>query len=94
MVMEEVNVMISRDLWHNRIGHPSSEVLSSLLKNLGVSNGSKFSEHSACDACLRAKQSRTQFFSSENKANGLSNLVHCDIWGHIESLPYVEHITS
>ena len=34
-----------------------------------------------CDTCLRAKQTGSQLFTSESKADGLLDLIHCDIWG-------------
>lgn len=38
-------------------------------------------EHEHCDVCFRAKQTRVPFISSENKANNIFNLIHCDLWG-------------
>ena len=63
------------------MGHPSSKVLTILLKSLGITSTINNSEYGVCDACLRAKQSRAQFFPSKNKANELFDFVHCDIWG-------------
>ena len=77
----QVNVMISQEIWHNRMGHPSSEVLTTLLKSLGINSAINNDACGVCEACLRAKQSRVQFIPSRNKANELFDLVHCDIWG-------------
>ena len=73
--------MIPKDLWHNRMGRTSSEILSSLFQLLGIPSPRRNSVHDVCEACLHAKQSRTQFSVSGNKANDLFDLVHCDIWG-------------
>lgn len=34
-----------------------------------------------CDICFLAKQTRSAFPSSSNKAQSLFQLIHCDIWG-------------
>jgi len=44
VVKDQVNVMMSRDLWHNRMEHPSSEVFTTLHKSLGIFNAIKNSE--------------------------------------------------
>ena len=70
----------SYELWHRRMGHPSSRVVDliyevdSVGRNDGVKN--KF-----CDICFRAQQTREVFFSSDNKAKECFDLIHCDLWG-------------
>ncbi|RVW23158.1 Retrovirus-related Pol polyprotein from transposon TNT 1-94 [Vitis vinifera] len=70
----------SYELWHRRMGHPSSRVIDliyevdSVGRNDGVKN--KF-----CDICFRAQQTREVFFSSDNKAKECFDLIHCDLWG-------------
>ena len=70
----------SYELWHRRMGHPSSRVVDliyevdSIGRNDGVKN--KF-----CDICFRAQQTREVFFSSDNKAKECFDLIHCDLWG-------------
>lgn len=50
----------TRELWHRRLGHPSSKVISVLSKIGGFS--SSFSEfEKSCDICVRAKQTRDIF---------------------------------
>ena len=39
--------------------------------------------------CFRAKQTRSYFSISENKASDAFDLIHCDIWG-----PYRERASS
>ena len=74
-----VNAARISNLWHRRLGHPGSEAMSTLSNVLGFSNNSqqKLEVH---DICFRAKQARTQFRASENKADNIFELVHCDIW--------------
>ena len=70
----------SYELWHRRMGHPSSRVVDliyevdSVGRNDGVKN--KF-----CDICFRAQQTREVFFSSDNKAKECFDLIHCDLRG-------------
>ena len=40
----------------------------------------------SCDICLRAKQTRDSFHESSNKADGVFDLIHCDIWGAYRTL--------
>lgn len=78
----------SRDLWHHRMGHPSSKVLLVLTSIGGFSNNLGVLEQS-CGVCLRAKQTRDTFSLSINKAVDSFDLVHCDLWG-----PYREPSTN
>ncbi|CAA7037263.1 unnamed protein product [Microthlaspi erraticum] len=74
----------SCDLWHRRLGHPSSRVLSYLSSDL------EFEKHvdskPVCEICLRAKQTRDCFHESSNKAIGVFDLIHCDVWGAYRTL--------
>ena len=65
-------------LWHQRLGHPSFSVLSSLpvLTSSSLSVGSR-----SCDVCFRAKQTREVFPVSTNKSIECFSLIHCDVWG-------------
>ena len=73
----QVNVVRSHNLWHGRLGHPSHPILSMLSKEL---NSGRCVD-GPCDACFRAKQTRTQFITSESHAKDIFDLIHCDIWG-------------
>lgn len=70
----------SRELWHRRLGHPSSKVMSCLSDLAGFSKSS-FGTEKACDVCVRAKQTRNKFSESSNKADALFSMIHCDLWG-------------
>ncbi|RVW36875.1 hypothetical protein CK203_103163 [Vitis vinifera] len=81
----------SYELWHRRMGHPSSRVVDliyevdSVGRNDGVKN--KF-----CDICFRAQQTREVLFSSDNKAKECFDLIHCDYGKLIGFLLLVEDI--
>lgn len=65
----------SFDLLHKRLGHPSYFVMynhKDILFYSSISN--------TCRVCLQAKQTRTSFPLSENKASIFFDLVHCDVW--------------
>ncbi|KAK2999074.1 hypothetical protein RJ639_024033 [Escallonia herrerae] len=67
----------SYELWHRRMGHPSSQPLIHLPTVSVVSPSLK----TICDVCCRAKHSRTVFPDSTSRAMDIFRLVHCDIWG-------------
>ncbi|KAK2999604.1 hypothetical protein RJ639_023297 [Escallonia herrerae] len=67
----------SYELWHRRMGHPSSQPLIHLSTVSVVSP----SLNTICDVCCRAKHSRTVFPDSTSCAMDIFGLVHCDIWG-------------
>ncbi|CAM8954310.1 unnamed protein product [Rhodiola kirilowii] len=69
----------SATLWHRRLGHPSSTVLSS-ISELKLDKNSMESIM-PCESCFKAKQTRHSFPISSSKAAELFQLVHCDVWG-------------
>ena len=71
-----VDTSSDQSLWHQRLGHPSFSVLSSLPMSLSTNKSS----HS-CDVCYRAKQTREVFPESINKSDDCFSLIHVDVWG-------------
>ncbi|KAK3035946.1 hypothetical protein RJ639_031369 [Escallonia herrerae] len=67
----------SYELWHRRMGHPSSQPLIHLPTISVVSPSLK----TICDVCCRAKHSRIVFPDSTSRAMDIFGLIHCDIWG-------------
>ena len=65
------------ELWHQRLEHPSNKVIK-LLPVVGR-NSNKFIE--SCEVCFRAKQSRGEFMTSDNKASHVFEMIHYDLWG-------------
>ena len=68
------------DLWHQRLGHPSEKVIK-LLPMVGTMKNKAYPKN--CDVCLRAKQCRNEFISTNNKAYVVLEVIHCDLWVHI-----------
>ncbi|KAH9689130.1 retrovirus-related pol polyprotein from transposon RE1 [Citrus sinensis] len=66
------------DLWHRRLGHPSSKVVQLLPF---IDSASCLSSFQNCDVCFRAKQCHDKFVLSNNKASDIFELIHCDLWG-------------
>lgn len=78
-----VNVSCDQALWHQRLGHPSFSVLSTLPF---ISSSSTSASSQSCVVCFRAKQTREVFSDSSNKTDECFSLIHCDFWG-----PYRVH---
>jgi len=52
----KANAVDAGTLWHQRLGHPSPQVISLLLDYLGVSDNYFNNKNRPCDICFRAKQ--------------------------------------
>ncbi|CAL9010869.1 unnamed protein product, partial [Prunus brigantina] len=75
---------ISSSTWHNRLGHPSSLVLSRLRTQLG----SQFRLNKEfCTSCALSKSTQLPYFPNQNHAPSLFYLVHSDVW--MSSIPSV-----
>jgi hypothetical protein len=71
---------ITSDLWHRRLGHPTS----SALAHLPLEFLSQCNKHaptpSLCDACQLGKHTRLPFSQSHSRASSPFDLIHCDLW--------------
>lgn len=72
-------MVADEDLWHQRLGHPSSARLQSISSKLSLSKTVSSSPH--CSVCPLAKQKRLPYVSHNNLAVNAFDLVHIDIWG-------------
>ncbi|XP_071738952.1 uncharacterized protein [Rutidosis leptorrhynchoides] len=68
--------LVSAQLWHARLGHPSDQVLKVLKNKLDLKD---FKENYPCDICHKAKQTREPFPLSDHKSQGIGDLVHLDL---------------
>ncbi|CAN1266422.1 Retrovirus-related Pol polyprotein from transposon TNT 1-94 [Linum perenne] len=66
------------DMWHCRLGHPSTPRIQMLHKN---NPSIAIPLHSHCSVCHLAKQKHLPFPSSSSHASVAFELVHMDIWG-------------
>jgi len=71
-------------LWHNRMGHPSLQVTECIPGVRRSSSSNNELSIKNCDVCFRAKQTRQCFPDSLNNAKDNFDLIHCDLWVHIE----------
>ncbi|GJS80064.1 ribonuclease H-like domain-containing protein [Tanacetum coccineum] len=65
-------------IWHNRLGHPSDQVLDILKHKLNFETNSK---KDLCEVCHKAKQTRKPFPISNHQTKDLGQLVYLDVWG-------------
>ncbi|CAL1372799.1 unnamed protein product [Linum trigynum] len=69
---------VSEDVWHNRLGHPSSSQFAQLSR---LFSSVPSSVKGPCHSCFRAKQTRIPFPTSSIKTSDCFELIHVDIWG-------------
>ena len=62
---------VSKEVWHNRLGHPANQILKLLKGSLNLTN---VNHEGPCEVCHKAKQTRDSFPLSENKSTVLDNL--------------------
>ncbi|GJT48931.1 putative RNA-directed DNA polymerase [Tanacetum coccineum] len=69
---------VSKDIWHNRLGHLANQVLNLLKGSLNLNH---IKHDLPCEVCHKAKQSREPFPLSETKSTIFGQLIHLDVWG-------------
>src|SRR5438270_2466692 len=70
----------SLPLWHRRLGHPSTQIMSRLSSNHLLSSTFKF-QPSLCHGCAMSKSTRLPFpVSFDIKTSFPFQLVHSDVW--------------
>lgn len=67
-------------LWHCRLGHPSSLIVNTVLKQCSITTCNKFSSQS-CVSCCMGKTHRLPFPHSSTSYTQPLQLIHCDVWG-------------
>ncbi|KAI5328775.1 hypothetical protein L3X38_028172 [Prunus dulcis] len=75
-----VGVVVSPNLWHRRLGHPSHKILQQVLRLSSINVSSKLSE-SVCHSCLCNKSHRLPFGTSSLTSHGPLDLLYSDVWG-------------
>jgi transposase InsO family protein/small nuclear ribonucleoprotein (snRNP)-like protein len=66
-------------IWHRRLGHPGTDVMSQLAGHSDISYTRGSSER-LCHACQLGRHSRLPFSTSTSRAVQAFDLVHCDLW--------------
>ena len=72
-------LLVSQHTWHQRLGHPGSEVLRRLVSNNLISCN-KEKPPVLCHACQLGKHVRLPFTSSNTVVNACFDIVHSDVW--------------
>lgn len=75
-----VNVVVSKSVWHKRLGHPSDRVLDQVIKQCNFPYKSN-KLLSFCDACQFGKSHVLPYSNSVSHASRPFELVHTDLWG-------------
>ncbi|KAM2697976.1 hypothetical protein EV1_037031 [Malus domestica] len=75
-----VGVVVSPNLWHRRLGHPSHQTLQQVLRMSSINVSSKLFEF-VCHSCLCNKSHRLPFGTSSLTSHGPLDLLYSDVWG-------------
>ena len=74
------SMVASVDLWHQRLGHPNKNVLSTLLSEFSIPCNRDSHNSSMCQSCQLGKHVRLPFSSSQSSSTFPFELLHCDLW--------------
>uniref|UniRef100_A0A2N9H2Q8 CCHC-type domain-containing protein n=1 Tax=Fagus sylvatica TaxID=28930 RepID=A0A2N9H2Q8_FAGSY len=72
---------VSSKVWHDRLGHPNSQVQQRIFSNSPVHNFSSNKTESACTHCIQGKMTHLPFHKSVSKACKPLEIIHSDVWG-------------
>jgi histone deacetylase 1/2 len=73
-------MMASVDLWHQRLGHPHTATLSSLLSEFSIPCNRDTHSLQICESCQLGKHVRLPFNTSTSSSTFPFELLHCDLW--------------
>uniref|UniRef100_A0A803P5A9 Integrase catalytic domain-containing protein n=1 Tax=Cannabis sativa TaxID=3483 RepID=A0A803P5A9_CANSA len=79
-INRQSNFLSKKDVWHRRLGHPSSKILKLVLNSSNVPVSFNNNE-SFCDACQYGKSHALPFKLSNSRATKMLELIHTDLWG-------------
>lgn len=74
------SVQATSSRWHQRLGHPTSNVVQAIVKNNELSCAPS-DTLSVCDACQRAKSHQLPYNLSHSISTMPLELIHSDVWG-------------
>jgi hypothetical protein len=70
----------SADVWHHRLGHPSSASLSHLIFQFSIPCNNKQPAPSVCEVCQQGKHVQLPFAQSNMCTYFPFHIIHCDLW--------------
>ena len=79
------------EVWHKRLGHPNSVILSHVINSGLLGNKDQFSSpHSFdCSTCKLGKSKSLSFPSHGSHVEHCFDLIHSDVWG---ISPVISHV--
>ena len=80
-VITKFSLCNSFAIWHARLGHVSSTIISILNKQGFLSLSFILLNPSLCVSCQKAKSHKLPFPTSDSRSNTILGLIHCDLWG-------------
>jgi hypothetical protein len=75
----------SSELWHRRLGHLHYKALPDLQNMVCGMPSISLSKNEICKGCMLGKNIKKAFPSSDSRAQGILDLVHCDVCGPMSS---------
>ncbi|KAM1666352.1 hypothetical protein ACFX14_045629 [Malus domestica] len=69
------------NIWHSRLGHPSSAIFRRVLSANKLALQGKHSVDFFCSDCAVAKNHKLPFHPSSSISTTSLSLLHCDVWG-------------
>ncbi|CAL2255540.1 unnamed protein product [Prunus armeniaca] len=88
---------VKSSIWHHRLGHPTNEVVQSMLKASGLQCANDSSNSNPlCSACLQGKMHRLPFPIRHSRSEIPFHTVHSDVWGpsHYKSVEGYRYFVS
>ncbi|CAL9016186.1 unnamed protein product [Prunus brigantina] len=88
---------VKSSIWHHRLGHPTNEVVQSMLKASGLQCASDSpNSNPLCSACLQGKMHRLPFPIRHSRSENPFHTVHSDVWGpsHYKSIEGYRYFVS
>jgi hypothetical protein len=73
------------ELWHRRLGHLHYKALPDLQDMVCGMPSISLSKNEICMGCMLGKNIKKAFPSSDNRAQGILDLVHSDVCGPMSS---------
>jgi hypothetical protein len=67
--------------WHQRLGHPTNNVVQNIVKTHDLSYAPFDTSSSVSDACQRAKRHQLPYTSSHRVSTMPLELIHYEVWG-------------
>ena len=67
--------------WHQRLGHPTNNVVTSIVRSHDLPCSSLNNSSLVCDACQRAKSHQLPYSTSYHVTTVPLELIHSDVWG-------------